>query len=334
MAATVGTTVLSLAEGLGEFGESVMDAGALIGTEIASIGTGIVDGGQALYYSGKGTIDALKNDNDISNSIKSEMKNYNSATGDMWEGTRGFVAKERVKSAFDEYYRNPNLGKSWKETSYGYGNIRKIGGGVGYVGGIVALSILTFGVGGAAVGGASAATSATAATAYSFLGDVKTDMSIPEIKNTLLKDGIYHESLHQLSNNPKKNMSGFRSLQKTNGKYSGRGLNDAVTEYFTTNRPQSYYSVTGDLLSSYSDGVSLVRGLVKTGYLDEDKLFQQYILGVDLNTTKGRIYDYDRFLDSMDTLTIGDEGMRRSAAKNDILRQLGVSKDYFERVTK
>ena len=83
----------------------------------------------------------------------------------MWEGTQGFVATEHVKSWFDGFYENTEVGRFLKENANLFGlvdfdTIRSVGSGIGYTIGVVALTVLTFGVGGAAVSGSSATVSA------------------------------------------------------------------------------------------------------------------------------------------------------------------------------
>ena len=141
--ATVALTFESLVEGVGKFGESVVDAGAIVGTGIASIGTGIYDGGSALYHKFTGT-----------------MNEYESATSDMWDGTMGFVAKEHVKSKFDNYYYTPE-GHRRMVNAYGGENIRKYGTGAGYVAGMVIAAIATMGIAGAGSAAAGAAGTGT-----------------------------------------------------------------------------------------------------------------------------------------------------------------------------
>lgn len=159
--ATGVSVITSLGEGLGLFGEAIVDAGAIISTAQSSVTTGIIDGGQALFDVGKGTIKAIKNNDNVFDSIKNEFDNYQSLTVNNWENTKSFVSNEYVKTAFDGFYENNSAGKWISDTSYGFDNVRNVGSGVGYVGGIVAISVATFGIGGAAIGGSAAATTAT-----------------------------------------------------------------------------------------------------------------------------------------------------------------------------
>lgn len=161
--ATVSTGALSLVEGLGELTEAIGDAQIISKTAIESIGYGLYDGGQALFYTGKGTINAIKSHEDVGKSIKNEFNNYESITKKAWEDTKAFVSKQHVKTAFDKMYDNTRYGNFLKDNSYGFQTVRNVGSGVGYVGGIVAISVATFGVGGAAVGGTSGLSATMAA---------------------------------------------------------------------------------------------------------------------------------------------------------------------------
>ena len=140
------TGVISIGEGILSFGEALVDTGAIVLTALASVGTGIVDLGQALYGLVTG-------------------EEWESVTKQMWEGTQGFVATEHVKSWFDGFYENTEVGRFLKENANLFGlvdfdTIRSVGSGIGYTIGVVALTVLTFGVGGAAVSGSSATVSA------------------------------------------------------------------------------------------------------------------------------------------------------------------------------
>ena len=140
------TGVISIGEGILSFGEAIVDTGAIVLTASVSVGTGIVDLGQALYGLVTG-------------------EEWESVTKQMWEGTQGFVATEHVKSWFDGFYENTEVGRFLKENANLFGlvdfdTIRSVGSGIGYTIGVVALTVLTFGVGGAAVSGSSATVSA------------------------------------------------------------------------------------------------------------------------------------------------------------------------------
>ena len=144
--ATVATFVVSLVEGIGQFGEAVVDLFALVGTGIASIVTGLIDGGQAIYGAITGN-------------------EWSSVTKQMWEGTKGFVSKSYVSGWFDSFYNNTKAGNSLKNNSYFFDTVRGVGSGLGYVAGVVALSVVTFGAGGVAVTTATGATVTISSTA-------------------------------------------------------------------------------------------------------------------------------------------------------------------------
>lgn len=146
-ASTIVTGVISIYEGILSFGEAIFDTGVIVLTALASVGTGIFDLCQALYGSVTG-------------------EEWESVTKKMWDGTMGFVATEQVKSLFDDFYENTKIGQFLKENTNLFGiidfnTIRSIGSGIGYTTGVVALTVLTFGVGGAAISGSSITVNAT-----------------------------------------------------------------------------------------------------------------------------------------------------------------------------
>lgn len=146
-ASTIVTGVISIYEGILSFGEAIFDTGVIVLTALASVGTGFFDLCQALYGSVTG-------------------EEWESVTKKMWDGTMGFVATEQVKSLFDDFYENTEIGQFLKENTNLFGiidfnTIRSIGSGIGYTTGVVALTVLTFGVGGAAISGSSITVNAT-----------------------------------------------------------------------------------------------------------------------------------------------------------------------------
>lgn len=132
--ATKDNFLMSLAEGVASLGEAIFDLASIIGTVFFSTFTSKIDRITYLYSSLTG----------------SEWK---SITDEMWDGTKAFVSKQYVKSAFDEFYESDPYGRFIKQNSYAFDTVRGVGNGVGYTLGIVGLSILTFGVGGALVSG-------------------------------------------------------------------------------------------------------------------------------------------------------------------------------------
>ena len=147
--ATVATFVQSLVEGIMQFGEAIVDLVILVGAGLASIFTGLYDGGQAILGAITG-------------------EEWSSVTKEMWEGTKGVVSTQYVTGWFDSLYSNTEYGQWLANNAYGFDTTRSIGSGIGYIAGVVLLSIATFGVGGAAVAGSgvsvSTAVAATSAT--------------------------------------------------------------------------------------------------------------------------------------------------------------------------
>lgn len=144
--ATVAVFVQSLVEGILQFGEAIIDFVALVGTGVTSIVTGLIDGGQAIYGAITGN-------------------EWSSVTKQMWEGTMGFVSNQYVSGWFDSLYQNTGYGQWLAENAYGFDITRSIGSGIGYIAGVVVLTIATFGVGSVvAAGGSVTVSTAVAAT--------------------------------------------------------------------------------------------------------------------------------------------------------------------------
>lgn len=144
--ATVAVFIQSLVEGILQFGEAIIDFVALVGTGVASIVTGLYDGGQAIYGAITGN-------------------EWSSVTKQMWGGTMGFVSNQYVSGWFDLLYQNTGYGQWLADNAYGFDITRSIGSGIGYIAGVVILTIATFGAGSVvAAGGSVTASTAAAAT--------------------------------------------------------------------------------------------------------------------------------------------------------------------------
>lgn len=144
--ATGATVVSGFAEGVLNFGEALVDFGRICNTAVSTVPTALIDGAQAIY--GKVT-----------------GKEWHSLTKKMWDDTKVFVAKKHVNTWFDNLYNDNFIGKLIKNNSIGFDTIRNVTSGIGYGAGVIALSAVTMGVGGAAVAGGAAAGSAAATNA-------------------------------------------------------------------------------------------------------------------------------------------------------------------------
>lgn len=154
LAATGATIAISTVEGLAKLVEDVFDLVALVGTVVASVGTGVVD--LANLAGAKITGD---------DSYKSDY------TKRMWEKARSFVATNHVGNVFDMFYDNTSAGQWIKENAFAFDTTRAITREISEVLGVIAITILTAGVGGAVAGtatsvgaGVSAAAASTAVT--------------------------------------------------------------------------------------------------------------------------------------------------------------------------
>ena len=151
--ASIANVVIGLVQGLAEFVEAIVDTCTIIVTAAASIFTGLWDLGQ--WIVGKIT----------------GNENWNSATKAMWGGVMDFVGTTHVKNWSKAFFEKTAVGQWLDANAFGWfkstGAAYQVANGLGYVAGVVILTIVTFGAGGAAVGASSAATGAatTAVTA-------------------------------------------------------------------------------------------------------------------------------------------------------------------------
>lgn len=118
--ATVTLAETSLAEGIADFGESIVDALMNVGAGIVSIP--VVAGGV------------------ITGS------DWQSDLEDLWDQTKSFVAVDHVGNFFDDMYENTSFGTWLKDEAYGFDTVRNVSKEVGNVVGTVGVSLLTFGV--------------------------------------------------------------------------------------------------------------------------------------------------------------------------------------------
>lgn len=169
--ATVAVFVQSLVEGILQFGEAIIDFVALVGTGVASIVTGLYDGGQAIYGAITGN-------------------EWSSVTKQMWGGTMGFVSNQYVAGWFDSLYQNTGYGQWLAENAYGFDITRSIGSGIGYIAGVVVLTIATFGAGSVvAAGGSVTASTAAAATTATQMAVIATAAGIGRGTQNAWADG-------------------------------------------------------------------------------------------------------------------------------------------------
>lgn len=171
-ASTVNTAV-GLIQGLAEFGEALVDTCAIL------VG----------FFSSEYTLIG-----DIFSLLGSKIFGYefHSSTLALWSGIMDFVTPKHVTDAFDDFHQNNVIGKTLDEYSYGLfkstGAIYKVADGVGYIGGIILLSLATAGIGGAATGATSAAGGATASTVATLnIGQVAT---VEITKQSLINAGV------------------------------------------------------------------------------------------------------------------------------------------------
>lgn len=143
--ASIANGVIAFVKGLVGLVEAIGDFIILLGAGIGTIGT-------ALYDVGKGIVTG----------------NWDwSATKGLWKGTKSVVAYQWTNKIFDALY-DTEAGK-WLD-EYAYSPFKsdgmgcKILEGIGYVAGVIVLTICTFGVGGVATGAATTVSAGVTAT--------------------------------------------------------------------------------------------------------------------------------------------------------------------------
>ncbi len=128
--ASVANVIVSFVKGIGQLLESIFDLVVIIGTGVTSVATGIGDGVSYLV--------SLANGN---------QEEWSSITGDMWKGVMGFVAEDHVGNWFKDFYEKNAIGKWLDENAINAlksdSTINNIVSGIGYVAGIIALTVAT-----------------------------------------------------------------------------------------------------------------------------------------------------------------------------------------------
>ena len=142
--------LLGFIKGLGNVGEAIIDTAAMIGTFNNSNITTTIDGIAYLATKATGT-----------------EEKYVSITSQMWKNTAGFIAKDHVNDAYENFYNNNTVGKWLDENAYepfkSDGAVTNIASGIGEVVGIMAITAATGGVATASLGISTAAVGAITA---------------------------------------------------------------------------------------------------------------------------------------------------------------------------
>lgn len=132
-AASAGNTVISAVKGIGQLGEGIIKALALVGTGAGSVFTGIVDG---VTYAAA--------------AIGGNTSNWESITAKMWKGTMGFVSESHVENAFADFYKNNAIGKWLDENAWDFAKsdslLMNVISGLAPAAAIVAVSFFTAGL--------------------------------------------------------------------------------------------------------------------------------------------------------------------------------------------
>lgn len=151
-ACSVVNVAISLIKGIASLAEHLVDAVTIISTAAGSIVTGAIDlvqmSGSQIYKTITGT----------------ELE-WESKTKKMWQGTMSFVADKHVENAFKDFYEKNSIGQFLDANAFALfksdGILSNVVSGISEVVGIVALTVLTLGIGTAAGIGAAGASAAS-----------------------------------------------------------------------------------------------------------------------------------------------------------------------------
>jgi len=156
--ASLANTAVGLVQGLAEFGEALLDTATILGTAFSTPFYALADGIQ--WIGGKIT----------------GNEDWHSFTKAAWSDTMDFVSTKYVTNAFDSFHQNNVIGKWLDEYSYSpfksTGAVYKVADGVGYIGGVLLLTLATMGIGGAAAGAGAAGTGAATGSGAGVLATI------------------------------------------------------------------------------------------------------------------------------------------------------------------
>ena len=205
-AASIVNFVISVVKGIAQLVGALIDGVVMIAGGVASIFTGIVDGCQAIYGAITG-------------------KEWHSITKAMWtKKIMPFVSTQYVNGVADSLYQT-GFGKWLDNNAYGWfksdGIACDIGSAVGYVAGIILLTIATAGIGTAATGAATAASSTSTAISTTLAAVAATGKSADKNFNAIKdKNGSFE------------NVTGTQITKAVAGSYAN-GAIEGVAWYFT-----------------------------------------------------------------------------------------------------
>lgn len=128
------------------FGRKVGNFFKGIGSDIATVGLGLVEG---IMDFGETGADLVTLGGTLFASIFT--KGYDLITGSdvttqMWEDTKAYVSEKKVENIFNSLYNDTEIGQSIKENAYGFDAVRGVSKGLGYTAGLIGVNILTGGL--------------------------------------------------------------------------------------------------------------------------------------------------------------------------------------------
>lgn len=242
--ASVANVVISLVKGLCEFIESLLDVIVMLGAGLASVVTGAWDG-----------ITYLASDN------KEEWK---SVTSKMWKETMGFVAEEHVENAYNAFFKETTVGQWLDENAFeafkSDGVVCGVASGLGYVAGIIVLTIATLGVGTGAVAVSTTTTVATQATIATVAGIGKYTQESWAAKRDSSWEGI--ERMYQKGEISKEQLNSYVMIRElTDAEWA-----EIEQEYKNGLMSEEEYNTMKQIREMPNDWRTLENGLKGLGY--------------------------------------------------------------------
>lgn len=239
-AATFELITASLVEGiLGVFG-SIFDLLALVLSGLATIGTGIYD---------------LVQGNDWEQ------------TKELWDHTQTFVESKFISNWFDSFYENNGIGQSVMDNALWGDTVRSVGSGIGYVGGTIALSVLTMGIGGAVAGTSAAGTVAASGTAAGTMTTLHTALTAGTLALSRGTQDAWSDGADVVEGLGAGVLTGVRE----GGEWAlGGWINKAA--FFNSDVLNSISHVVMDAVDAGTEGLfqPLITTLYKDGYYDDN----------------------------------------------------------------
>lgn len=287
--ATISNVVIGVIEGIGRLIEGIVDTFAIVGVtslmgQAAQAVLPFALSGVKLYATLKflgvdtTTLDKL---------IATGTENVANILKDVWGATMSFVAEDFVGSAHDMFYQT-GIGQALDEYAIGPFKSDGIGynitSGLGYVAGIVAITIATAGLGGIAVGGTTAATGAGTAAISATTAAISGFGNYTGEKWAEYRDASW-EGIKRLYERGEITLEQYESFSFVRG-LTEEGWADVVADYENGNIPPDQFELMKQIREMPEDWKSLQNSIKGIAYGAANGLWEgiQWYAGVKLGS--------------------------------------------------